>query len=82
MSTETREFKVGDKITIENIFCRHTYTIIRVGKKFAVADLNNGSGGTLRFNKTYRYFPDGDCMVESSPRIRFDQNKYKVHPVE
>lgn len=82
MDTIKKELKVGDKIIIKNWANTSTYTIDKVGKKFATAPLNNGTNYKLRFYKDYSIGESGRVYIERSPRIDYDTNDYYVIPAE
>ena len=82
MNTIKKELKVGDKVVIKNWAGTSTYTIDKVGKKFATAPLNNGTNYKLRFYKDYSLYENGEVYIKRSPRISYDTNDYYVIPAE
>ena len=82
MNTIKKELKVGDKVIIKNWACTSTYTIDKVGKKFATATLNNGTNYKLKLYKDYFLLEFGCAHISQSPRIEYDRNEYYVIPAE
>lgn len=82
MNNIKKELKVGDKVVIKNWARTSTYTIDKVGKKFATAPLNNGTDYKLKFRKDYLLYENGEVYIEQSPRISYDTNDYCVIPAE
>lgn len=76
-----KEFKIGDKVVITNLFSERTYTITRLLKLHAVGELKTSDGRTIteKFKKEYRYEEGGRWYgVHPVPEIRWDRNTYKV----
>ena len=71
MNIEKKKFKVGDIVTIKNIFCKNTYVIERITKTCAVSS-------NIKFKIDYGILDDGRFLVNRIPKIKWDTNEYEV----
>ena len=71
-----KQFNVGDKIVMKNVFCTHEQTITRVTKTCAIVERE---GCVIsKYKREYIDAGNGRIFVQRVPRECFDMNEYFI----